>query len=202
MFVNRNCYEQQFRNTTCQNLFCVRSQGYAQPVPKNTSDNFPVGPRRPANIPGVPGGNRGVPGAVRPGGVPRAHTPVGINPIGGQDRSRPVFVSSTNRHLIVTLSVIFLGVIFILGSLLTPYGELFRATSGKSILIGLVAFFASTVLHAFYTFDEDSSKSDGSFSEWNFIPRRMIEKAFLIGCWIIGIVNLASMMTEIARGLS
>ena len=169
-------------------------------MPKNTSNNFPGGPPRPANIPGV---NRGVPGAVRPGGVPRAHTPGGIsNPIGGQDGSRPVFVNSTNRHLIVTLSVIFLGVIFISGTFLTPFGELFRATSGKSILIGLVAFFASTVLHAFYTFDEDSSKSDGSFSEWNFIPRRIVEKAFLIGCWIIGIVNLASMMTEIARGLS
>ena len=171
-------------------------------VATSSSSNIPGGPRRPENIPGVPRGNRGVPGTVRPGGVPRAHIPGGIsNSIGGQDGSRPVFVSSTNRHLIVTLSVIFLAVIFIFGSFLTPYGELFRATSGKSILIGLVAFFASTVLHAFYTFDEDSSKSDGSFSEWNFIPRRTVEKAFLIGCWIIGIVNLASMMTEIARGL-
>jgi hypothetical protein len=55
----------------------------------------------------------------------------------------------------VTISVALLGVILLVGLVMTPYGELFRATSGKSILIGLVAFFASTVLHALYTFDED-----------------------------------------------
>lgn len=173
----------------------------------NRPSNIPGAPRPPMNIPGMPSGNRAVPGAMRPGPLPGGMRPGGIpggpgNSLGYQSGGQANQPSPTKRHLMVTISVALLGVFFLTGLAMTPYGELFRATSGRSIVIGLIAFFASTVLHALYTFDEDSSKSDGSYSEWNFVPRHVAEKFLLVGCWAIGVVNLASMMTEIARSFS
>lgn len=174
----------------------------------NRPSNIPGVPRPPVNIPGMNSGGRTSPSAVRPGPVPGGGRSGGIpggpgnSSMGQRGGSQANLPSPTKRHLMVTIAVALLGVFFLTGLAMTPYGELFRATSGKSIVIGLVAFFASTVLHALYTFDEDSSKSDGSYSEWNFVPRHLAEKFLLVGCWVIGVINLASMMTEIARGFS
>jgi len=174
---------------------------------ENRPSNIPGVPRPPMNIPGMTGGSRTSPIGSRPGPVPGGVRSGGIpggagNSLGHQGGNRSNPPSPSKRHLMVTISVALLGVFLLVGLVMTPYGELFRATSGKSIVIGLIAFFASTVLHALYTFDEDSSKSDGSYSEWNFVPRHIAEKFLLVGCWAIGVVNLASMMTEIARSFS
>lgn len=186
------------------NSLCVTNIGK---MGANRPSNIPGVPRPPMNIPGMTGGSRTSPSAGRPGPVPGGVRSGGIpggpgNSSGYQGGGQANLPNPTKRHLLVNLSVVLLGVFFLTGLAMTPYGELFRATSGKSIVIGLVAFFASTVLHALYTFDEDSSKSDGSYSEWNFVPRHVAEKFLLIGCWAIGVVNLASMMTEIARSFS
>lgn len=166
--------------------------------PRNISDS-----RRPVNIPG----SRPVGQAARPGGLP-PRIPGGPPSVPSQKASfnrsdSPSFGGDENkRHVLVTVSVVMLAVIFSIAVILTPYGELFRATSLRSVVIGLLAFFASTVLHAMYSLDEMSSRSDGSFSEWNFVPRHLVEKVLLLSCWAYGILNLASVMTEVARNLS
>jgi hypothetical protein len=150
--------------------------------------------RLPPKIPGSSSQQRQSPKSplpTIPGGSSRVANDARRVPSGPQ--------GSSTGHILVKISVSALGAIFLLSMLLTPYSELFRATSLKSILIGLIAFFASTVFHALYTFDEDASKSDGTFNEWKFVSRNLVEKGLLLGCWLVGVVNLASMMTEIAR---
>lgn len=167
-----------------------------------------MGERTPSNIPGAGKLPPKIPGQ-NPNGRPRSST-AGLPPIPGGGRqtlpgANPIArpnPSVPRSHVLVTVGVGALAAIFLFSLVLTPYSEVFHATSKQSIAIGLIAFFSSTVFHALYTLDEDASKSDGTFSEWKLIPRQLVEKSLLICCWSVGVVNLASMMTEIARSFS
>ena len=104
-------------------------------------------------------------------------------------------------HWVVNATTLALAAVALATLFLTPYEKIFDTTEvrGRDVLLGLVAFFVSTLLHSAYQLDENASIADGSFSEWRYMSRQKTEKAALLLCWGTGVLNLLAVMTALSR---